>query len=408
MSIKKAVLLSVGIKFLVVIFCVSLVYTNYILGKIWQQIDEVVQAVRTGGDLNMLNKEGRTGLMVAAAQANIELARDLIEAGADLDIKEDSKIGNTALHFACFSGDFPGVIEAIELLVKSGADVTIRNNEGNRALHMVIQIDTLDDRIKITNLLIKHGADINAQGSDDNTMLHLAVITRDIYWVEIMIDRYGSLVDFERKNIGGYTPLAFARKFGFTDIAARLEAIPAIVGSGEDVDERDKNGLTGLMLAVIRDDKDFAQELIDRGADLNAISEDEYENSALHWALIHQNRSMVKMFVDNGADVMQGNAAGNTPIHFVMKMRDDNERKLVTKFLVDTEVSNINVQNHDGNTLLHLVAQKNDLALGDFLVRSYGDIIDFDVTNNRGWTAQRLARRLGYTHMVDILGTPAR
>lgn len=83
----------------------------------------VEQHIRAGTDINAKEDlSGSTPLMVATTFGKVEVARILIEAGADLEARNNS--GGTALHVGCFCCQ----PEAVELLLNAGADHGQRNN----------------------------------------------------------------------------------------------------------------------------------------------------------------------------------------------------------------------------------------------------------------------------------------
>lgn len=88
-------------------------------------LDAVKQHIEAGTDIN--EKEamsGSTPLITAATFNKPEIAKALIDANADLSIKNND--GGTALHSAAFFGR----IEIVQLLIDAKADKTIRNNYG--------------------------------------------------------------------------------------------------------------------------------------------------------------------------------------------------------------------------------------------------------------------------------------
>ena len=93
-------------------------------------LEALKQHIAAGTDLNQLPPDGQktTPLMVAAAFGRVEAAKALIEAKADLNLK--NKDGNTALSVAAFLCH-PEIVEA---LLKAGADKAIKNNTGTTAL----------------------------------------------------------------------------------------------------------------------------------------------------------------------------------------------------------------------------------------------------------------------------------
>ncbi|XP_029959243.1 B-cell lymphoma 3 protein homolog [Salarias fasciatus] len=75
-----------------------------------------------GADINAMDvKSGQTPLMHAVENNNADLVRFLIENGCD--VNSQSYSGNTALHSACGRGQ----VDTVRLLLKSGADSGLKN-----------------------------------------------------------------------------------------------------------------------------------------------------------------------------------------------------------------------------------------------------------------------------------------
>ena len=86
-------------------------------------LEVVKQHIEAGTDINMKEQtSGSTPLMTAASFGKTAIVRALIDANADLDLKNNE--GSTALHAAAFFGR----IEIVQMLIDAGADKTIKNN----------------------------------------------------------------------------------------------------------------------------------------------------------------------------------------------------------------------------------------------------------------------------------------
>lgn len=95
-------------------------------------IKAIRQHIAAGTDLNERNPEGgSTALIAAASFGQIEAASCLIEAGAELELKNNE--GSTALHTAAFLCRK----EIVKALLAKGADRNARNNAGLTALDSV-------------------------------------------------------------------------------------------------------------------------------------------------------------------------------------------------------------------------------------------------------------------------------
>jgi ankyrin repeat protein len=94
-------------------------------------IDEIHSHIQAGSDLNEKDEYGSTPLIVAITFGKTEVANALIEAGADITIT--NKEGSTPLHIAAFLCR----TEIVEALLAHGADKSIKNNSGHTSLDSV-------------------------------------------------------------------------------------------------------------------------------------------------------------------------------------------------------------------------------------------------------------------------------
>ncbi len=95
-------------------------------------VEAIRQHIAAGTDLNERNPEGgSTALIAAASFGQNEAASCLIQAGAELELKNNE--GSTALHTAAFLCRK----EIVKALLAKGADRNARNNSGLTALDSV-------------------------------------------------------------------------------------------------------------------------------------------------------------------------------------------------------------------------------------------------------------------------------
>lgn len=95
-------------------------------------LEAIRQHIKAGSDLNVLEpSRASTPLITAAALGKTEAAKLLIDAGADLNYRNND--GSTALHTAAFFCN----VEIVEALLKKGADKTLKNKTGKTAYEIV-------------------------------------------------------------------------------------------------------------------------------------------------------------------------------------------------------------------------------------------------------------------------------
>ena len=97
-------------------------------------------------------------------KANLNLVRDLIQLGADLDCQRE--YGYSALHWCAFKNR----PEIARILIDAGADVNVQDREGWTALHWCANYN----RMEIANMLLDSGADKTIQDDGGKLPYELA------------------------------------------------------------------------------------------------------------------------------------------------------------------------------------------------------------------------------------------
>ncbi len=96
-------------------------------------VEAVKQHIEAGTDINQREQmSGSTPLISAATFNKPEIAKALIDAGADLSITNND--GSTALHSAAFFCR----VEIVQMLIDANVDKSIRNNFGATARESVM------------------------------------------------------------------------------------------------------------------------------------------------------------------------------------------------------------------------------------------------------------------------------
>ena len=105
-------------------------------------------------------------LRIAALDGNIEVSKQAIAAGVDVNAK--GEVEYTPLNIAAYWGHR----EIVELLLANGADVNVKTNwDGSTPLHFA----TENGHKEIVKLLIANGTDINAKKDNGKTPLDCAI-----------------------------------------------------------------------------------------------------------------------------------------------------------------------------------------------------------------------------------------
>ncbi|XHG09575.1 hypothetical protein AWENTII_012623 [Aspergillus wentii] len=204
----------------------------------------IIALCRRGVDINMRESEdGLTALIQSIAAADQETARELINAGADVDGRDAN--GATPLMTASHVGN----LDMVQLLLQNGATVNAQDRGGlnplifstvqnNVAIARVllengarVNLGTLgttplisaaaENHVEMVKLLLSHGADVNAQTRDGCTALMLAARNRGTDTMILLLD-HGA--DIHRASWGGEMALDWAREVQHQEGVELLEA----------------------------------------------------------------------------------------------------------------------------------------------------------------------------------------
>ena len=105
-----------------------------LLGAEFPNVELILQAIKNGADVNTPDRKGYTPLFWAASKGLTEVVAALIARHVDLNAKTTGS-GNTALMVACLNG-FARI--AMQLIM-AGADLHIKNNSGKTAMSVLLE-----------------------------------------------------------------------------------------------------------------------------------------------------------------------------------------------------------------------------------------------------------------------------
>jgi ankyrin repeat protein len=268
----------------------------------------VIELIERGVDINIELDHGKTPLMEAVDNKDVELVRQLVDRGADTN---QTDVGSfTALWYAGFRGDrqiydylLPltspqfhtdaseqlnleiikqkrrenkpvedfvsaasnGDIKTLLTLIEGGVDINAFNSEGATALCSAI----LAKQIEVMKLLLDSGANIDLPNEDG--MTPLACATNPLYysrWKGCHINNLENIlmhmIDFLIKS--GADPNKSGRVIVDVVSSGNLEALQLLINAGVDVNSQDILGTKVLTFAKQTATQEIIQLLRDHGA----------------------------------------------------------------------------------------------------------------------------------------------
>ena len=161
-------------------------------------------------------------------------------------------------------------LESVKNLIGKGANPCLENNDGHNSLHCAVSGGDPD----IIELLLSNGPDIDSRTGEGSTPLIIASFTGNVDAAKYLLEKGA---DPSLQDNYGWNSLHFASQFD--DRGMILQILTQVT----DIESRNADGLTPLMIAVLHGTLQGVKCLLERGAD--PFSEDNLGRNSLDLAL---------------------------------------------------------------------------------------------------------------------------
>ncbi|KAL4224924.1 hypothetical protein ACF0H5_015620 [Mactra antiquata] len=287
-------------------------------------------------------------LFIAAARDGLYekienfLHRNRSDYVVSIDVK-DKKTGNTPLIWAAKRGH----AKIVQLLLKHGADITLRNYEGQTAVEVAsptiksILLESVERSTEASHQLLLQAAwqgdnkvvarllsqkkvlDINCQNADGYTPILLATrdmhlfekiasqMSRDYNPVDVVSMLLSARADLHASDGDGKTCLHHASQ----SKAQIAQTVVSTVISGEpNLEQKDKRCFAPLHCASLTGNADCLSALLDGGSEVN--SRGFAGATALHITSYNNHEKATSVLLEHGANVTLTDDRGLTPLDF--------------------------------------------------------------------------------------------
>lgn len=299
----------------------------------------------------------------AAARNKPWVARVLLAAGdnpnephtaGDTALHIDA--GDTALHIAANNG-YAGVGE---LLLEAGAEVSAIDADGWQAIHRAVT------SVEFTKLLVRYGADVTVKLTNGSAAIHVACGPMGYSSIDYV--RY-LLINGEKLDVrdsGGATPLHHAAGYGHAEMCRFL------LSRGANVDSWDDDGRAPIDWA---DHNDVIEVLLAHGAEVFARTKGKVSRlrgpqrigdearTPLHRAAADNDVSSAKMLVSSGGRDARDSERGYSPLHTAAEAGSIEVAEVLLSVGADPES-----RADDGSTPLHIAAQHGRFEIAKSLM----------------------------------------
>jgi ankyrin repeat protein len=355
-----------------------IIYSNLLLNSaITGNIEIAKKLIDSGADINQsANISGEitnnTPLTLATKYNHIEMVHFLISKGARLEFFPFNLLENT------IKNDNK---EMLNLLMLYGIDLNSLNNKKMSALCVAIE----NKKFELANILMDNGADINFRNGHNKSILGLAIESGNNELVLRLVQREANINDEDT-----YIYLSNFIKSGNKDL------LELFFKYGSDINVKVKDNNTLLMEALKYSQEEIAELLIVKDSS-NINDKNKNGDTALMFAVSNKNLTptIINKLLHKGSNINYENNQSETALIFALK----NEQSEIAMLLINNG-ADINVLDMDHNTPLILAVKNRDISSIKLMLEKD---VDKDVQNNKNETAISYAKKYGYTEIVSLI-----
>ncbi|CAF0854297.1 unnamed protein product [Brachionus calyciflorus] len=357
--------------------------------------------------LNLLNNDYESVLHVACEYGLMRLVDVLLDKNADPNV-QSSKLTNsqTPMHKAILN-NHENILQ-IFIRVKANKNgkvdsslipnFNIKDNDGQTVLSLCLWSNMLS----LAKSLIEHGADVNITDNEDIPLLHQAILRQCTEAALFLLEQK---VDINAKSCeDNLTALQLAVK----------RHLPLVVENlcrrGADMSVLDSEGNSPLWNALDSGQEDIASILVNSKCDTTQWSSgpEGCQQTLLHRAIDENNDAVAIFLIKSGCDINSPRRPGlngetpeeakdkMTPLHLASGWGQEK----IAQCLLEHGCE-INLQDHEGNTPLHLAILNQHPALIEILLRQAN--IDLKIKNSSGqspFAAALLRKNIQATSLI--------
>lgn len=333
-----------------------------------------------GANPNISDGNGSFPLHYACRNGYSEIARILLEKGANVDARTNSK---TALYLSVQSMQ----IDSIRVLLSFKASMDLEDEDSLTPLHLCSKLHYLEG----LKCLVMAGADPNKTTAEGDTCLHLSAYSRGYKVSQVIeaLQSYGALLNLPNEK--GDQPI-------HTHIAKkRMDGVRALIHCGCDIDAISKSNQSPLMAACDNGHIESVIMLLRRGADVN------WENESKHTALFYFADSettsirILRLLIRAGANIYHRDKDGDTVLHEAVL----GNNATITRFLL-TRGTEINSRNNALETPLFQAAKNGFSETVKVLLEGFPSLgaADPKIPNRAGVSPYQAARSAGHHEVL--------
>ena len=319
----------------------------------------VKELIAMGADVNSQDSNSTSSLHLASRGKHLEVMKLLLENGANPNAVDSKK--STPLHDTCEIE----YIEGTELLLQKGANINMLDEEGYTPLYLALETGL----VEICEVYFNHMPELVNQvllkaNQVENYPIHIACHHGEVDVVKLLI-RKGANPTV--KNSTGDSPIRMAIR------AENCEVVKLLLQRFPKLIKETKGGCTLLHTAAGNKSDEIVRELLKHNMNINSQSS-QIRLTPLHIACagIFGSKAIVKLLIENNANLNLKDINGCTPLHLAIKTKNLE----IAEILLQSKKCNLKIKNRNGKTALDVSLEENHLGIAKIISKEIDKLLD--------------------------------
>ncbi|XP_067660035.1 ankyrin-3-like [Haliotis asinina] len=365
-------------------------------------------------DINLRGKDMFTPVLIAAYRGHKDIFHELEKKSADLLIRDGNQ--NSILHLACKGGN-------IEIMKHILTTYSMIVNDIDFEGLTPIMLAASEGRKDMFDVLLQNGADFSHEDYSRYNILHMACRGGNVELVEHVLAQ--NIVEINSRSNDGSSPAMEAAYEGHTNVLELLrnEGADMTFVSDEndsilhaaldskhmdtvkyvltndfvDIDSRNNNGITAVMLAVQGGLAEIFDLMVRKGANMSFVNDD--KQTILHMACEEGHSEIVKYIIrENVVNINGRDDEGKTPVLLAAE-----QGYLDIVILLEGKGADLSVVDDWGENILHMLTVEGQLNLAIYLLTQKNVVQNINKKSLTGRTPVMVAALCGQRDLFDIL-----
>ncbi|XP_022243336.1 transient receptor potential cation channel subfamily A member 1-like [Limulus polyphemus] len=262
--------------------------------------------VNEGANINAVDKEGRTVLLLAAARSAWKVMKVLLQSGAEMGTQDN--MNRNLLHHIVLAG---GSLEDFWNYLNQHQGSSIASLMNERDVHgcTPMHYASRTGHLKTIRSLLRLGAVVNLKNNDNQSPLHFAARYGRYNTVRHLLESNRGTLIINEMDGEGKTPLHIASENGHTRVVYLLLVKGALL-------HRDHKGRTPMHYAAMNGYTQTIEQLLSFHSHL-LDQMDRDGNTALHLAAMNNKPESAKLLLTLDCGILRNNQ-DMTPVDFVL------------------------------------------------------------------------------------------